>query len=225
MTTQIWFSKIPGPVVDIAQIVCRQRGPLKVAKSFDNMQLLNVDVRLDIAKAEFKTILFRIYEGFEHSEVNLLEKPVKGAFAKEPHAKDKLVLVPFTGAVVISLSSEKPPVAQHLELGKLVLSGSENSAFAMAKSSYKDQAPFWYVRTTHDAEEANCTLSNVKATLSQKAKLKSMLVDHSTDICIPLLTNTKAVSAGSEIVLYQPKPEKKQTEAFFPASKKQKQAK
>ena len=112
-----------------------------------------------------------------------------------------------------------------LLLGKVDVLQVEYTVFAMAKSSYTEQAPFWYVRTTHDAEEANCTLSNVKATVSQKAKQKSMLVDHSTDICIPLLTNTKAVSAGSEIVLYQPKPEKKPTEAFFPASKKQKQAK
>ena len=45
------------------------------------------------------------------------------------------------------------------------------------------------------------------------------------DVTIPLLTNNKAISAGSEIVLYQPRPEKQPAEALFPIAKKQKQSK
>ena len=204
----------------------RQRSTIQVPKLFESERLLNNEVRIDIAKGEFKSILFRIYEIMEQADVVLVEKPAKGVFAKQTaERKDKVMLVPFTGAITITPSSEKPPVGQHVYLCKVKLSKVEYSVFAMAKSSYKEQAPFWWVRTAHDANEANCALATVKASMGQKAKHMGFCIDHSADFTIPLITNTKPIAAGQELVLFQVQQEKKQpTEVFLPAAKKPKKS-
>ena len=118
-------------------------------------------------------------------EVQIRSKPTQGVFAKTAHKPRSLTIVPCTLSI--------KEIDDHEGFQFVCVSASKRySLLAPAKNSQVVSVAFC-VRSSHKSEECNCALK----------KIKSESGDYPSIIECTVITNTKKIAAGDELVLHR----------------------
>ena len=118
-------------------------------------------------------------------EVQIRLKPTQAVFAKTAHKPRSLTIVPCTLSI--------KEIDDHEGFQFVCVSASKRySMIAPGKNNQVVSVAFC-VRSSHKSEECNCALK----------KIKSESGDYPSIIECTVITNTKKIAAGDELVLYR----------------------
>ena len=173
----------------------------------DNRPSTNKQYLDAIAKAQVLTCLSMVGRIAPQPKVRMQQKPMRAVFADANYAAGKLVLVPETTRVTVAAPGSSVPHGCHV----CSIDAEDEDRRMSASTVYLTQmtnkdfaVPAWALRTTDDEEEATMVVTRrkVKTTFTCEKPRETTTVE------IPVMTNSSAVTAGDELVLFAKPPPK-----------------
>ena len=180
-----------------------------------------VENMMELARSTCKVALHAAYDvhAGDLDKIHIEIAPRRGVFCLEKLMPKALKLVPKTYAVIVVCEGTEPSNSVLIGIGglkhptkgptligcasapKMHVPSAANYAADPDNEKY-DIIPYWLVATTPDSASANLEIASM--TMSISTKLKGTSIDSkTTTISIPILTNTKIVHPGTELLVFK----------------------
>ena len=141
--------------------------------------------RSSVVAAHCMIFLNELVEEHKEPTVTIRVKPSKAVFASTIHKAKALTMIPVCSSIT-DISETSDPIVFFMKAGKFT--------FAMKRPTKVESAAF-YVRSSNDPEECNCSIK----------KVKSESGSYPTIIECTVIYNTKKLAVGEELVLHREK--------------------
>ena len=135
-------------------------------------------------------------------------KPTRGVFAMEAHKAKTLTIIPLALSLKLVEGTDNPPFFMTYSGKRYSINNPGKDLISIA----------FLVRSSNKEEECNCTIK----------KLKSEADDYPTIIECTVITNTKKIGVGDELVIFRDKvvkPAQKKCSVALPCMPAPKKAK